>query len=159
MLTPRIVRREISMHLTRCSYSRPKSSNNRDYGTMTTLHAGTVLTPEERLARRNLILRDALSLLTLFLITAVIFALTLLLYRSFENHRVELGQRWKLRGEQALHAGRPKEAIDALRIRAGLRSRYPRPKSSWPRPSPTRATPPKPPPTSTPSGNPLPATA
>jgi tetratricopeptide (TPR) repeat protein len=82
---------------------------------MTTLHAGTVLTPEERLARRNLILRDALSLVTLFLITAVIFALTLLLYRSFENHRVELGQRWKLRGEQALRAGRPKEAIDALR--------------------------------------------
>jgi tetratricopeptide (TPR) repeat protein len=82
---------------------------------MTTLHAGTVLTPEERVARRNLILRDALSLVTLFLFTVVIFALTLLLYRSFENHRVELGQRWKLRGEQALHAGRPKEAIDALR--------------------------------------------
>lgn len=82
---------------------------------MTTLHAGIVLTPEERLARRNLILRDALSLLTLFLITSVIFSLTLLLYRSFENHRAELGQRWKLRGEQALHDGRPKEAIEALR--------------------------------------------
>lgn len=82
---------------------------------MTTLHAGTVLTPEERLARRNLILRDALSLLTLFLITSVIFSLTLLLYRSFENHRAELGQRWKLRGEQALHANQPKEAINALR--------------------------------------------
>ncbi|HSY02442.1 MAG TPA: tetratricopeptide repeat protein [Acidobacteriaceae bacterium] len=82
---------------------------------MTTLHAGSVLTPEERVARRNLILRDALSLLTLFLFTVVIFALTLLLYRSFENHRVELGQRWKVRGEQALRAGRPKEAIDALR--------------------------------------------
>jgi Flp pilus assembly protein TadD len=82
---------------------------------MTTLHAGTVLTPEERLARRNLILRDALSLVTLFLITSVIFALTLLLYRSFEYHRVELGQRWKGRGEKALHEGHPKEAIDALR--------------------------------------------
>jgi tetratricopeptide (TPR) repeat protein len=81
---------------------------------MTTLHAGTVLTPEERLARRNLILRDAISLLTLFLFTVVIFALTLLLYRSFENHRVELGQRWKLRGEKALSEGRPKDAIDFL---------------------------------------------
>ena len=83
--------------------------------TMTTLHADAVLTPEERLARRNLILRDALSLATLFLITAVLFALTLLLYRSFEDHRVELGQRWKTRGEQALRAGRPNEAVEALR--------------------------------------------
>jgi len=82
---------------------------------MATLNAGTVLTPEERLARRRLILRDAASLLTLFLITVVIFLLTLLLYRSFENHRQTLGLRWKARGEAALQAGNPVQAIDALR--------------------------------------------
>jgi len=82
---------------------------------MATLNAGTVLTPEERLARRRLILRDAASLLTLFLITVVIFLLTLLLYRSFENHRQALGLRWKARGEAALQAGNPIQAIDALR--------------------------------------------
>ncbi|HTV15963.1 MAG TPA: tetratricopeptide repeat protein [Acidobacteriaceae bacterium] len=82
---------------------------------MTTLHSGVVLTPEERLARRRLIVHDALSLLTLFLITAVIFALTWLLHRSFEDHREELGRRWKTRGEQALAAGHPQSAIEALR--------------------------------------------
>jgi tetratricopeptide (TPR) repeat protein len=82
---------------------------------MATLNAGTVLTPEERLARRRLILRDAVSLLSLFLITVVIFLLTLLLYRSFRNHQQELGLRWKTRGEAALQAGNPIQAIDALR--------------------------------------------
>ncbi|HLJ77586.1 MAG TPA: tetratricopeptide repeat protein [Acidobacteriaceae bacterium] len=82
---------------------------------MTILHAGTVLTPEERLARRKLIIRDAISLVTLFLITAVIFALTLLLHRSFEDHREELGNRWRSRGELALQQGHPKQAVEALR--------------------------------------------
>lgn len=82
---------------------------------MTTLNAGTVLTPEERLARRRLMLRDAASLLTLFLITVVIFLLTLLLFRSFENHKQTLGLRWKARGEAALRSGNPVQAIDALR--------------------------------------------
>jgi tetratricopeptide (TPR) repeat protein len=82
---------------------------------MATPHAGTVLTPEERLARRQLILRDAFSLLTLFLITAVIFILTLFLFRSFAHHRQELGSRWKARGEAALRSGNPKQAIEALR--------------------------------------------
>lgn len=82
---------------------------------MATLHAGSVLTTEERLARRQLILRDAFSLLTLFLITAVIFVLTLLLFRSFTNHRQELGARWKARGEAAMRAGQPAVAIDDLR--------------------------------------------
>jgi tetratricopeptide (TPR) repeat protein len=82
---------------------------------MAPTHPGTVLTPEERLARRNLILRDAFSLLTLFLITGVIFILTLFLFRSFTNHRQELGVRWKARGEAALRAGHPEIAIDDLR--------------------------------------------
>lgn len=78
-------------------------------------HAAVVLSPEERLARRQLILRDAFSLLTLFLITAVIFILTLLLFRSFTSHREELGARWKARGESALRTGHPEIAIEALR--------------------------------------------
>ncbi len=82
---------------------------------MATLNADSVLTPEERLARRRLILRDAASLLTLFLITVVLFLLTLLLYRSFQNHRQVLGLRWKARGEAALSAGNSIQAIDALR--------------------------------------------
>jgi tetratricopeptide (TPR) repeat protein len=82
---------------------------------MATVHSGTILTSEERLARRRLILRDAVSLVTLFLITAVIFTLTLLLFRSFTNHRQELGARWKARGEAALRAGHPEIAIDDLR--------------------------------------------
>lgn len=82
---------------------------------MPTLNAGTVLTPEERLARRRLILRDTVSLLGLFLITVIIFLLTLLLYRSFRNHQQELGLRWKARGEAALRGGNPIQAIDALR--------------------------------------------
>lgn len=82
---------------------------------MATTHAPTILTPEERLARRRLIIQDAVSLLTLFLITAVLFALTLLLFRSFTNHREELGARWKARGEAALNDGHPAIAIDDLR--------------------------------------------
>ncbi len=82
---------------------------------MATVHAGAILTPEERLARRRLILRDAFSLISLFLITAILFILTLLLFRSFTNHREELGARWKTRGEIALHAGHPEIAIDDLR--------------------------------------------
>ena len=82
---------------------------------MATPHAPTILTPEERLARRRLIFHDAVSLLTLFLITATLFALTLLLFRSFTNLRQELGARWKARGEEALSAGHPQVAIDDLR--------------------------------------------
>jgi len=82
---------------------------------MATTHAPTILTPEERLARRRLILQDAVSLLTLFLITAVIFILTLLLFRSFTNHQQELGARWKARGETALREGHPEIAVDDLR--------------------------------------------
>ncbi|MGB9148211.1 MAG: hypothetical protein WCC14_20480, partial [Acidobacteriaceae bacterium] len=67
--------------------------------------AGAVLTPDERQARRKLILRDAISLLTLFLITAVLFVLTWLLHRSFTDHEQVLGLRWKARGEAALRVG------------------------------------------------------
>ena len=82
---------------------------------MAITHAPTILTPEERVARRRLILQDAVSLLTLFLIAAVIFVLTLLLFRSFKRHEEELGVRWRSRGEAALRAGHPQAALDDLR--------------------------------------------
>lgn len=86
---------------------------------MATLHTGTVLSPEERLARRRLIVRDAVSLLTLFFITAALFVVTYLIYSSFTGHQRELGLRWKARGEAALKSGHPEQAIDALRSSLG----------------------------------------
>jgi tetratricopeptide (TPR) repeat protein len=70
---------------------------------------------ESTTAKRRLILRDALAILSLTLVTVALFAVTLLLFRSFTAHRVELAQRWSTRGRQALQAGRPAEAIVALR--------------------------------------------
>jgi hypothetical protein len=49
---------------------------------MATVRAGTILTPEERLARRRLNLRDAVSLVTLFLITAAAHPVALSRLRS-----------------------------------------------------------------------------
>lgn len=76
---------------------------------------GVVLTPEERLARRRLILHDTVSLLILLLITVVLFVLTWLLHRSFVDHQALLGARWKARGVAALEAGNPQAAIESLR--------------------------------------------
>jgi predicted Zn-dependent protease len=75
----------------------------------------TVETEQEPLAKRRLILRDALTFLTLTLITAVLFAITLFLFRSFATHRQDLAQRWAARGQAALSSGNPDQAIVALR--------------------------------------------
>jgi tetratricopeptide (TPR) repeat protein len=66
-------------------------------------------------AKRRLILRDALTFLSLALITAVLFAVTLFLFHTFATHRAELAQRWATRGQAAIAAGRPDQAIVALR--------------------------------------------
>jgi tetratricopeptide (TPR) repeat protein len=65
--------------------------------------------------KRRLILRDALTFLSLTLITAVLFAVTLFLFRTFAAHRHELAQRWAARGQAALVSGHPDQAIVALR--------------------------------------------
>jgi tetratricopeptide (TPR) repeat protein len=75
----------------------------------------TVETDEFSSARRRLLLRDAVTFLGLTLLTAVLFAVTLFLFRSFTTHRAELAQRWSERGREALNAGRPDQAIVALR--------------------------------------------
>jgi tetratricopeptide (TPR) repeat protein len=70
---------------------------------------------EGSVATRRLILRDALSILSLVLGTMVLFAITLFLFRSFSAHRADLAQRWSQRGRIALQQGKPDEAIVALR--------------------------------------------
>lgn len=81
---------------------------------MAVLQLKIPLAPEERLEKRRLILRDAVALLSLFLITALLFVATLLLFRSFEDHRQELATRWLGRGDAALQNGQPVAAIQAL---------------------------------------------
>ena len=75
----------------------------------------TLETDTESSVKRRLILRDALTFLSLTLITAVLFAITLFLFRSFASHREELAQRWSARGQEAMSSGHPDQAIVALR--------------------------------------------
>ncbi|MBN9614267.1 MAG: tetratricopeptide repeat protein [Acidobacteriales bacterium] len=70
---------------------------------------------EVSLARRRLFLRDSLTFLVLALITGTLFLVTLFLFRSFSSHRAELAVRWSGRGRDALNAGKPEQAIVALR--------------------------------------------
>jgi len=73
------------------------------------------LSPRVRAARRKLLFQDSVALLTLVLIVVVLSSLTYLLHRSFENHRQELGHRWRQRGEMELQKGQSQAAIEALR--------------------------------------------
>lgn len=75
----------------------------------------TVEADEYSSARRRLMLRDAVTFLGLTLVTAVLFAVTLFLFRSFAAHRAELAQRWSERGRTAIAQGKPDQAIVALR--------------------------------------------
>jgi Tfp pilus assembly protein PilF len=70
---------------------------------------------EGSVARRRLILRDSLAILSLTLATVVLFLVTLFLFRSFSAHREVLAQRWSDRGRASLQAGNPGEAIEELR--------------------------------------------
>lgn len=73
------------------------------------------LSPEERLEKRRLIVRDLIALLSLFAITLVLATLTYFLFRSFSLHRQELAQRWLTRGRAAMAAKHPEQAVQALR--------------------------------------------
>ena len=75
----------------------------------------TLETENDWSVKRRLILRDALTFLSLALITAVLFAVTLFLFRTFAAHRHELAQRWAARGQAALVSGHPDQAMVALR--------------------------------------------
>jgi Tfp pilus assembly protein PilF len=67
------------------------------------------------IAKRKLILRDSLAILSLCLATVVLFAITLFLFKSFSAHRADLARRWSDRGLAALQAGKPAEAVVDLR--------------------------------------------
>lgn len=73
------------------------------------------LTDELRIKKNRLVLHDSLIFLGLLLIIVVLFSITLFLFHSFSLHRVDLARRWSARGQQALNAGRPEEAVIALR--------------------------------------------
>jgi tetratricopeptide (TPR) repeat protein len=75
----------------------------------------TLATEDELSAKRKLIFRDALTFLSLTLITVVLFAITLFLFRSFATHRKDLAERWSARGQEAISSGHPDQAIVALR--------------------------------------------
>ena len=75
----------------------------------------TPLSPEERVEKRKLILRDTVALATILVITAVLAILTYFLFASFTHHREVLAQRWKANGERAMRLGKPANAVQALR--------------------------------------------
>src|SRR5580704_6179677 len=75
----------------------------------------TLAIDNERDIKRRLIFHDAVTFLSLTLITAVLFAITLFLFRSFASHREELAERWSSRGRAAMSSGQPEQAIVALR--------------------------------------------
>jgi len=64
---------------------------------------------------RQLIVRDSITFLSLIAITVVLFVVTLFLFRSFQEHRAELAQRWSDRGIAALKDNRPDQAITCYR--------------------------------------------
>lgn len=78
-----------------------------------------------RATRRGLLLRDTLIFLALCGVTVALFLVTFLLFRSFENHREDLGQRWAARGRTALQQGRPADAVVALRTALTYREALP----------------------------------
>lgn len=78
------------------------------------------LTPTERNQRRRLILQDTLALLGLTLITILIAVLTYFFFHSFREHRRVLEKRWFARGQIALSAGRPQDAVEDFRSALSL---------------------------------------
>jgi tetratricopeptide (TPR) repeat protein len=66
-------------------------------------------------AKRSLLLRDSFTFAVLLAVSLVLFGVTYFLFRSFESHREDLGHRWAQRGEAALTAHHPDQAVVALR--------------------------------------------
>jgi len=65
--------------------------------------------------KRHLIVRDTVRLVGLFLTAALVVGVTFLLFHSFTSHREDLAVRWYDRGVKALAAGKPEQAVGALR--------------------------------------------
>jgi tetratricopeptide (TPR) repeat protein len=82
--------------------------------------ASTPLTPAERLAKRHLVIKDTLALLSIFAVTCVLAVLTWLIFRSYSQHQSDAAARWKRRGEQALQNHNAKAAVYDLRTALGF---------------------------------------
>jgi tetratricopeptide (TPR) repeat protein len=81
--------------------------------------ASTPLTPAERLAKRHLVFKDTLALLSVFAVTCVLAVLTWLIFRSYSQHQSDAAARWKRRGEDALAHNNAKAAVYDLRTALG----------------------------------------
>jgi tetratricopeptide (TPR) repeat protein len=81
--------------------------------------ASTPLTPAERLAKRHLVFKDTLALLSIFAVTCVLAVLTWLIFRSYSQHQQDAAARWKRRGEDALKHNNAPAAVYDLRTSLG----------------------------------------
>jgi tetratricopeptide (TPR) repeat protein len=81
--------------------------------------ASTPLTPAERLAKRHLVFKDTLALLSIFAVTCVLAVLTWLIFRSYSQHQSDAAARWKRRGEDALKHNNAPAAVYDLRTSLG----------------------------------------
>ena len=81
--------------------------------------SSTPLTPAERLAKRHLVFKDTLALLSVFAVTCVLAVLTWLIFRSYSQHQRDAAARWKRRGEEALVHNNPTAAVYDLRTSLG----------------------------------------
>jgi Tfp pilus assembly protein PilF len=75
----------------------------------------TTTETELKAYKRQLVLHDGLAFLALLAITAVLFGITLFLFRSFSTHRADLAHEAGDAGRTALAEGRPHDAIASLR--------------------------------------------
>ena len=66
-------------------------------------------------SKRKLVLHDSLAFLILLAATAVLFAITLFLFRSFSAHRADIAREAGEEGRRALSQHRPHDAIEDLR--------------------------------------------
>jgi tetratricopeptide (TPR) repeat protein len=82
--------------------------------------ASTPLTPAERLAKRHLVFKDTLALLSVFAVTCILAVLTWLIFRSYSQHQRDAAARWKRRGEEALAHNNPTAAVYDLRTALGF---------------------------------------
>ena len=66
-------------------------------------------------SKRQLVLHDGVAFLILLAVTAVLFSVTLFLFRSFSAHRADIARDAGEDGRVALSQGRPRDAIVDLR--------------------------------------------
>ena len=71
------------------------------------------------MAKRHLVFKDTLALLSVFAVTCVLAVLTWLIFRSYSQHQKDAAARWKRRGEESLVHNNPAAAVYDLRTSLG----------------------------------------